>query len=501
MNKKNQIKFYALVTIATLLIITVGIGFAYFMAEVAENPLTDLTVEVSENARLEFSNDDSYIEIEATLDNFGSTNGDLSDTATSTVTLYANEAYTTTYYAYFIISENEFIYTVDSDTPELLLKIFDPEDNEITSIEGLTYDYDLGGFDVTEASGVFEIASLYEISTTEDKNEVSQEWEFELTFVNLDTLQNDNAGKSFDSYVLMQQDEITLLSEQILMDENNYSSVEEAISAITNKEEPDFSKTETTDAGIYKTVDNYGNSYYFRGATEDNYVEFAGMLWRIIRIDGEGNIKLMLYNEDAANATTYIAIEDGIEFKWDYRFTIKYYETALGDGIDSWYTEKLQTDYEVYLTKSSYCIENTALDEIGDKDLFGAYYRLINSEPSYLCETTLEDTFEYFTYAALISTDEVSFAGGTITDTNTDYYLYSSTGDYWTLSSAGFNISGGDSYMWWMYLVNENGLIKAIETETVYAESLIYPTISLDDTSIYLEGNGTFENPYKIITS
>lgn len=45
-----------------------------------------------------------------------------------------------------------------------------------------------------------------------------------------------------------------------------------------------------------ETPDDYGTSYYFRGAVDDNFVVFAGMCWRIVRVDGKGNIKLTLYN-------------------------------------------------------------------------------------------------------------------------------------------------------------------------------------------------------------
>ena len=52
----------------------------------------------------------------------------------------------------------------------------------------------------------------------------------------------------------------------------------------------------TCDEGLRATEDDYGTSYYYRGAVENNYVKFADMCWRIVRIDGNGNIKLTLYN-------------------------------------------------------------------------------------------------------------------------------------------------------------------------------------------------------------
>lgn len=51
-----------------------------------------------------------------------------------------------------------------------------------------------------------------------------------------------------------------------------------------------------TEAVLASTQDDYGTSYYFRGAVENNYVEYANMCWRIVRITGNGSIKMILYN-------------------------------------------------------------------------------------------------------------------------------------------------------------------------------------------------------------
>ena len=46
------------------------------------------------------------------------------------------------------------------------------------------------------------------------------------------------------------------------------------------------------------THDDFGISYYFRGGVEDNYLNFADMCWRIVRIVGDGSIKLILEDHD-----------------------------------------------------------------------------------------------------------------------------------------------------------------------------------------------------------
>ncbi len=49
----------------------------------------------------------------------------------------------------------------------------------------------------------------------------------------------------------------------------------------------------STDKGVYETTDDYGKSYVFRGTVDNNWVHFANMYWRIIRINGNGTIRLI----------------------------------------------------------------------------------------------------------------------------------------------------------------------------------------------------------------
>ncbi|MBP3456770.1 MAG: hypothetical protein J6K36_01510 [Bacilli bacterium] len=62
------------------------------------------------------------------------------------------------------------------------------------------------------------------------------------------------------------------------------------------------SNKNTTEALLASTVDDYGTSYYFRGAVKNNYVEFANKCWRIVRITGDGSVKLVLHNDNTAGA-------------------------------------------------------------------------------------------------------------------------------------------------------------------------------------------------------
>ena len=58
------------------------------------------------------------------------------------------------------------------------------------------------------------------------------------------------------------------------------------------------SNKNTTESLLASAEDDYGTSYYFRGAVKNNYVEFANKCWRIVRIVGDGSVKLILHNDN-----------------------------------------------------------------------------------------------------------------------------------------------------------------------------------------------------------
>ena len=64
------------------------------------------------------------------------------------------------------------------------------------------------------------------------------------------------------------------------------------------------SNKNTTEALLASTEDDYGTSYYFRGAVKNNYVQFANKCWRIVRVNGDGSIKLVLHNDNTSNASS-----------------------------------------------------------------------------------------------------------------------------------------------------------------------------------------------------
>ena len=61
-------------------------------------------------------------------------------------------------------------------------------------------------------------------------------------------------------------------------------------------------ESDKSDRGLYMMEDQDGKSYYYRGSVSNNYVQFAGHYWRIIRQNGDSSVRL-LYAGTNANAT------------------------------------------------------------------------------------------------------------------------------------------------------------------------------------------------------
>ena len=60
-------------------------------------------------------------------------------------------------------------------------------------------------------------------------------------------------------------------------------------------------ETENTYGYLCKAKDAYGDSYYYRGNVTNNYVKFADKYWRIVRINGDGTVRV-IYDGTSAHA-------------------------------------------------------------------------------------------------------------------------------------------------------------------------------------------------------
>ena len=89
-----------------------------------------------------------------------------------------------------------------------------------------------------------------------------------------------------------------------------------------------------TEAVLAGAVDDYGMSYYFRGNVENNYVQFANKCWRIVRVTGDGSIKLVLHNDNVNNVASPCASSNNSDDAAFARYSGTTYTTAFNDKRD-----------------------------------------------------------------------------------------------------------------------------------------------------------------------
>ena len=285
----------------------------------------------------------------------------------------------------------------------------------------------------------------------------------------------------------------------------------------------DFSTVLTTDNTntLYTSTEDSKTVYYFAGNATDNWVQFGGYYWRIIRTNSDGGVRLLYHGTSTTAENAYIG-ESAFNNSYNNIAYVSYMYGSTGSianartnqtnsstiktAIDNWYKDNLNTNYGKYLsTTAVYCNDRST----SDNTYFGAYTRLkTNKTPSYDCAAT-EDKFTAdtstgngkLTYPiALMTSDEVSFAGGLWgTNAQTWYYYNSAKGSstgstlWWLLSPA----SGNVSYAYVFFVVGSSnpGFLSSTYVSHTYG---VRPALSLKSCVKYESGNGSASDPYTI---
>ena len=126
---------------------------------------------------------------------------------------------------------------------------------------------------------------------------------------------NSTSNKTLDTYCL--DNGFTKLSDCMLVMNNHEATTDIAKTNIKAKGTPDFSKTATTDEGLFMAEDDEGESYYYRGAVKNNYVSFAGFTWRIIRRNGDGSVRMIYSGKSTSDTGDNVTIGNS-EFNSKY---------------------------------------------------------------------------------------------------------------------------------------------------------------------------------------
>ena len=208
-----------------IIILVISVTYAFFQSQLqgSEEGNIHISSETTDNLKFDISNN---IDLNINQFNFGIGAGNLNSSATGTATLLANSSNKTanyTYYVYFKINSNDFVYTTNDSKPEIILTITNPSGQEVTSIEGLNYVTATGadgtqvkGFDITTADGLFAVAENYAISSSSSTTPTTQKWSFKATFINLDSDQENNTGKSMDAKIIMQREEYKTFASHLI---------------------------------------------------------------------------------------------------------------------------------------------------------------------------------------------------------------------------------------------------------------------------------------------
>lgn len=288
-----------------------------------------------------------------------------------------------------------------------------------------------------------------------------------------------------------------------------------------------------SDKGLYQGTDDYGTTYYYRGNIKNNIVQFAGFYWQIVRINGDGSIRL-LYNGTEKNAS---GVKQSINNK-NYQFNSKYNDPAyvgymygnpdgttfdevhtnttsstIKTNIENWYkTNIVDKGYSGYVSNAvGFCGDRSFYTNNGgsggdgvqtDKDTrFGAFGRYQANTAQFTCPEPSRDLYttadssignKALTYpVGLITYDELVFAGMDQRHINKLSWAYS-TQHYWTMSPSHFNATDGRADEWYLY--SAGFLARTWVTKGRGAR----PVINLKSDTLITSGIGTSSDPFVV---
>ena len=288
--------------------------------------------------------------------------------------------------------------------------------------------------------------------------------------------------------------------------------------------------------GVYVAEDDLGNSYYFRGNVDNNYVYFAKNWWRIIRINGDGTIRMIYtgnpndsssqeyisksaYNS-SYNDNAYVGYMYGSAGSSTYEAThANTNDSTIKTVIDSWYQNNLSS-YSTYIADAIYCNDREVVqvNNVGGMTLTGngagtnesAYAGFNRTYVDHVPTLKCKNKNDRFTTSstlgngaltnpiALITSDEVVMGGGAGFDpatmtyiANNSYYLYPANGDYWYWTMTPFEFAGG--YADVVYVFSDG----SVDSNSVRYNYAVRPVVSLKSDAIS-GGVGTVNNPFYV---
>ena len=513
--KKKQKKVMIYILVISLICV-VGVSYAFFTAGMSSETSTTVradagTMKITYDGGKEINLSGIYPKDDVW--------------ATKTITVTGNN--TTDAEMYYKLT-----LVVDSNT----FKTDDPLQYELVSTNTSTNGDIIPNISKTDITGTsIELGSGHFVKA----NNAKHTYLLKIYYPKKTTSQNANQGAAFSTHVEITSAKaptVSTLAQTILAKNEVKAPITTPGAAISTADE----------ALLASAEDDYGTSYYFRGAVTNNYVEFANKCWRIVRVSGDGSVKLILHNDnptgaanpcDAANNSAsaafarysgetyksafnektddnaYLGFMYGAAGATDYASThANTNKSTILTNLETWYNNNI-SDYADKIADTVWCNDKTIVKDttynpssyggnatgLGfgiNKTWYGAAQRLLSTSgsaggtgPSLKCNGDLS---KINSKVGLITADELAFAGYAYgLENSTTYLQENATDTYWCSLSPGL-FNGSYALVW--YIIGSSGDFAHVY---VFYTSGVRPSISLKSTT-NVTGNGTSEDPYVV---
>ena len=552
-----------MIIIVSVLVLFIGVSFAYVVAQISGGAIgnANVTADTTDNLKFSVNKDISFNPTQFNVTEGG---GGLSDSAVGTASLLANSTnntFSTTYYVYFNINSNNYVYTTEDQKPEIVLTILDPNNNPITELpnKDLTYvtaenadGTTVSGFDITTVSGLFNIASLYPISSTSSTKATIQNWTFTVTFINLTTNQTENGGKTLNAEVILSK-EVYRNPDTVLTAYSNgspfthtlgnydittdcslgsatwdnkaggvvidFSNANRAKCNVNYTEKDSITYLNNYIIGLSGTTQGTGqvvqeNGYRYEGKDPNNYIWFNNELWRIIGVFDEAS-----HEQSGQNLVKIIRNESIGGLAWDKSNTNDWKASSLMNLLNGAYLNSENGTGGEYCYGYSTTVPagNCDYTEIGISD---TYRTMIENVTWYLgghddTGATAEAFYGY-------ERGDTVYSGRPTSTTGYIGLMYPSDYGYSVLASSCARTTNLDSYgkascagQSWLY---GQGYERTITPYSSSSSSVFYvgniggslastsansgssarPVLYLDSSVYIIDGTGTQSDPYII---
>ena len=549
MEKNINVKIMGVFASVLLLVIIVTASFAYFGSfDVNLNNNVAVNINAVSPGDATFISNATQLNLQVPAANMSQTasNNEIAaatNTATLTVNLTgaANLLTTCTYDIVYEYDSTSNVYgkspTTKNSNKEITLQVSNVNGtNNFVNEKNFDFDSSWSGLKRTLVSGA---------TIESDGSLTTQNISITGKYYNLTIPQTSIEGKAFTGKIYVTNHSCSTSEPAYITLLNAYGGK----GSITELPDSAFaSVTTASDKGMYAKADDYTattgmKSYYYRGAVNNNWVQFGkdssgkDIYWRIIRINGDGSIR-MIYSGTTAptsstatvmtgtgtqiNATTYPFNGSYNKAEYvGYMYTEgEQHGNSTSSGVkttlENWYAGTTLKDNALVSVDQIFCNDRSAstLDvaysttnyttlttwnSTGTQYYYGTRARLYKSKSTQLICSTESDKFTSKSSSignkaldypvGLITADEVAMAGGKYGTSNSSYYLYTNQ-NYWSGSPFNF-FSGVSAYG---FFVGSSGGLSDSRVSSAYGAR---PVVSLSSKA-KLSGNGTYDDVYTV---